>query len=111
MYVDDAIDILLAAAEDKRLWGETYFAAHDEHLSVMEIAQEIVKVFGRGSVKQIDWPDERRRIEVDRVRISSERIRALTGWHAKLSFHEGLLKTKVILDGQSKQLANGGGRR
>lgn len=111
LYVDDAIDILLAASDDKRLWGETYFAAHDEHLSVMEIAQEIVRVFGRGSVKQIEWPEERRRIEVDRVRISSERIRALTGWHAKVSFHEGLLRTKAILDGQSKLVANGGVRQ
>jgi UDP-glucose 4-epimerase len=65
LYVDDATEILWRAARDERLLGETYFATGDEHLSVKEIADTIVDVLGRGKVTHIDWPDERRRIEID----------------------------------------------
>ena len=75
------MDILYQAALDQRLIGETYFAVHDEHLSVLEIAQMIVSILGRGQVIHVEWPDERRRIEIDRVQISSARLRSLTGWH------------------------------
>ena len=54
----------MVAARSPQLIGETYFAAHEEHLPVIGIAKKIVEVLERGSVKQIEWPDERRRIEV-----------------------------------------------
>lgn len=98
MYVEDATDILLKAAQDERVIGETYFAAHDEHLSVIEIARQIVKTMERGIVNHIEWPDERQRIEVDKVQISSARLRTITGWQPRYSFEEGLAKTKSILE-------------
>ena len=97
LYVEDAADILYQAAQDQRLIGETYFAVHDEHLSVLEIAQTIVRVLGRGQVIHIEWPDERRRIEIDRVKISPARLRSITGWQPRYSFEQGLARTKGIL--------------
>ena len=98
MYVEDATDILYHATQDKRLIGETYFATHDEHPTVLEIAQQIVGVFGRGSVTHVEWPGERRRIEIEGVRISSARLQEVTGWRARCTFKEGLRKTKAILE-------------
>jgi UDP-glucose 4-epimerase len=98
LYVEDAVDILLLAAKDKRLIGETFFATHHQHYSVMEIAKEIVRVLERGSVEHIEWPEERRRIEIDKVQISSARLAAITGWNARYSFEQGLRKTKSILE-------------
>lgn len=99
LYAADAADILYIAAQNEQLVGETYFAAHEQHLSVLEIAHEIVRVFGRGKVTHIEWPEERRRIEVDRVYISSARLRQITQWYPQYSFEQGLLKTKAILEG------------
>jgi len=97
MYVDDATDILCRAVRDKRLWGESYFAAHDEHLAVADIARRIVGVFGRGLVTHVAWPEERERTEIGNVRISSERLREITGWRPATTFDQGLLMTKEIL--------------
>ena len=94
LYAEDAAEALWTAAHNPRLFGETWFAAHEEHLSVAEIATVIVRLIGKGSVAHVAWPDERRRIEVDAVRISSRRFRDLTGWKPQHSFAEGLLKTK-----------------
>lgn len=97
LYVEDAADILYQAAQDQRLIGETYFAAHHEHLSVLEIAQTIVRVLGRGQVTHVEWPDERRRIEIDRVQISSARLCSITSWQPRYSFEQGLERTKETL--------------
>jgi UDP-glucose 4-epimerase len=98
LHADDATEILYRAASQPNLQGEVLFATHDEHLSVLDIARQIVEVFGRGRLEHIEWPDERRRIEIDDVRISSARIRELTGWSATHGFREGLEKTRRILE-------------
>jgi UDP-glucose 4-epimerase len=100
MYVADATDILYRAAQDERLIGETYFAAHDEHLTALDIAQHIVCVFKRGRVTHVEWPDERKRIEIDRVKISSARLCQITGWRPRCTFVQGLRETKHILEGE-----------
>ena len=75
-----------------------YFAVHDEHLSVKEIATGIAKCFNKSKVVEIDWPDLRKRIEVDNVIISSAKLRSQLKWKPKYNFEEGLMKTKQIMD-------------
>ena len=100
LFVDDAADILVRAAQDERLIGETYFATHDQHLSVLEVAEEIVRVLERGTVTHMEWPDLRRRTEIGGVKISSERLRSITGWNPHYTFEEGLRRTKAVLEGK-----------
>jgi len=103
LFVEDAADILYRAAHDDRLIGETFFAVHHQHLSVLEIAEQIVAVFGRGKITHIDWPEERRRIEIDKVQISSARLSKITGWQPEFSFEQGLQKTKTVMEGRMKK--------
>ncbi|MBA4385641.1 MAG: hypothetical protein C0410_12960 [Anaerolinea sp.] len=98
LYVDDATDILWRAAQEPRLIGETYFATSDQHLIVREIAQTIVTVFQRGRITHVEWPDERRRVEVEHVKFSSARIQAITGWRAQYDFVSGLQRTKAVFE-------------
>ena len=98
MYVEDAAEAMWLAAREPKLFGETYFATGDEYFSVKEIADTIVAVMKRGSVAHIEWPEERRRIEIERVRISSARLRSITNWQPRYSFEQGLEKTKEILE-------------
>lgn len=101
LHAEDAADVLYRAAFSPQLIGEVYFATHDEHLSVGDIAREIVSTFGSGRIVHIDWPEERKRIEVDRVKFSSKRLRSLINWQPKYSFKEGMKRTKAVLEDQS----------
>ena len=101
MFAEDAAAILYDAAQTPALFGESFFAAHTQHLSVLAIANRIVDGLGRGSVIHSEWPDDRRRIEVDDVAISSQRLKDLTGWQPRHDFTEGLRKTKLVLEQQS----------
>jgi len=98
MYVEDATEVLWRAAANPRLVGEVYFATGDEHHSVREIAETIVGVLGRGSVARVEWPEERRRTDVEAVRISSDRLRQVTGWRPRWSFKEGLERIRAVLE-------------
>lgn len=99
LYVEDAADILWIASRRPELIGEMRFATGNEHLSVAAIASGIVEVFRSGSVEHIEWPDERRRIEVDHVQFSSARLQTLTGWQPRYDFLSGLRKTKSVIEG------------
>jgi len=98
LFVEDATRALWMATQHPRLFGDAWFVAHDEHLSVSQIAAAIVQAVGEGSVSHIPWPDVRRRIEIDNVRISSTRFREVTGWQPRHSFAEGLHKTIQIME-------------
>ncbi|HEV8551330.1 MAG TPA: NAD-dependent epimerase/dehydratase family protein [Polyangiaceae bacterium] len=98
LYVGDAVEILYRSAFEPSLVGEVFFAAHEQHLSVLEIAKQIVEVFGRGKLNHVEWPEERKRIEVDAVRVSSRLLREQTGWTPKLDFGEGLRRTREIME-------------
>ncbi|MDP2933439.1 MAG: NAD-dependent epimerase/dehydratase family protein [bacterium] len=97
MFSDDAADVLWLAANTPALVGETFFAAHYDHHTVKEIAEEIIKIFGSGRIEYIPWPDLRKRIEIEKVLISSARLHYLTGWKPKASLAQGLELTRKRL--------------
>ena len=100
MYVDDAADILWRAVHEPRLIGETYLATGSQHLTVREIAETIVSVFQQGQVTHVEWPDERRRIEIGNAKLSSARLHAITNWKPRYDFMSGLQKTKAVLENE-----------
>ena len=98
MFVDDATDILWRAVQEPQLVGETYLATAPQRLTVREIAETIVNVFQRGKVRQVEWPEERRRIEIGHVNLSSAKLSASISWEPHYELTPGLLRTKAVLE-------------
>ena len=103
MYVGDAVEVLWKAAQAKHLFGKAFFATGDQHMTVFEIAKTITEVLGRGKVTQIEWPEDRKRMEIDNVEFSSNRLQQLIDWKPKSDFLGGLKLTKTILETQKKE--------
>jgi UDP-glucose 4-epimerase len=100
-YAEDACDILWRAAEiAPQNPGEVFFATSPFHLSVKEIAETIVRVFERGRIEHVEWPEQRKKIEVEDAVFSSQKIRGATGWQARYDFETGLRKTRYLLESQ-----------
>jgi UDP-glucose 4-epimerase len=97
LYVEDAVDLLWKAAQEPRLVGESWFATSEEHLSVQKIAETIVRIFQSDKVTYIDWPEERKRIEVEQVVFSSERLRSVIDWKPIYDLESGLARIKSII--------------
>jgi UDP-glucose 4-epimerase len=100
LYVEDAADLLWKAAQEPRLVGESWFATSEEHLSVREIAEAIVRVFQSGKVTHVDWPEERRRMEVDHAVFSSARLRSVIDWQPGYDLESGLQRIGAIMEKQ-----------
>lgn len=104
MFAEDAADLMERAALKKELHGAFWFATSPYHLSVQKIAQQIMEVFQSGSLSHVDWPEERRQIEVGPVHFSSAALAAKIGPVGPTSFVKGLQKTLETLKNQSLNL-------
>ena len=98
MYVDDAVEALILAAESEETNGMTLFAVGDEHLSVSQIAETTVEQIGRGKVVYVPWPKDRKAIEIGNVAISNKKIKQILPWLPRTELCNGLLKTKDYFD-------------
>jgi len=93
LYVEDAVNAMIFAAEKEKAIGEVFFACSDEKYPIIKIAEEIISIAGKGSLKLVPWPKERKSIEIGDVDISNKKIKEVLGWSAQFSLNEGLKKT------------------
>jgi dTDP-glucose 4,6-dehydratase len=93
LYVDDdaeAIEAMIEAPLDS-LAGEVINLATGVDISINDIADQVLDVLGKPRSLKEHVPE--RPGQVDRHIGSTEKARALTGWHARTSFDEGLART------------------
>jgi UDP-glucose 4-epimerase len=94
IYVDDCVNALIKAAVSEKAIGEIFFAVGDEHFSVAQIAKNIVKYIGKGRIKFISWPGDRKATEIGDAVISNEKINKLLSWQPGETMKGGLIKVK-----------------
>jgi UDP-glucose 4-epimerase len=93
LYVADAVEALVLAAQNPASDRQVLFAAHDEHHSVADIARHIAEQIG-GKVRFVAWPKDRKTIEVGDAVFDNARIKSLLGWSARIGFAQGLVSTR-----------------
>ncbi|MCX7634453.1 MAG: GDP-mannose 4,6-dehydratase [Syntrophales bacterium] len=94
LYVEDAVEALVMASLTRESQGETFFAVGDHHYSVRHIAETTVRIMGKGRVREIPWPGDRKATEIGDAVITNEKIKKRLGWTPKVGFEEGLLLTR-----------------
>jgi dTDP-glucose 4,6-dehydratase len=93
LYVDDdaeAIEAVIEAPLDS-IAGEVINLATGVDISIEEIADQVLDALGKPNSLKEHVPE--RPGQVDRHIGSTEKARALTGWHARTPFDEGLART------------------
>lgn len=93
LYVDDCVSALIMASQTDKTNNEVLFAVGDNHYSVAEIAKSIGKYIG-GTPKFIEWPEDRKVIEVGSAVISNKKIKSMMNWTPNYDLNTGLVKTK-----------------
>jgi UDP-glucose 4-epimerase len=92
-YVDDVVDALLLAGASEEAEGEVYNLGGDEPVSLAELADELIRITGRGSVRSVPFPPERQLIDVGNTHSSFAKIEAALGWRPRTPLREGLERT------------------
>jgi UDP-glucose 4-epimerase len=92
-YVDDVIEALLLAGASEAAEGEVFNLGGEEPVLLSAIAEELIRLTGRGSVRCLPFPLERQSIDVGNAYSSYEKIQSVVGWRPRTSLRDGLTRT------------------
>jgi UDP-glucose 4-epimerase len=92
-HVDDVVEAFLVAGATAGRHARVYNLAGDEAVSLRTLAERLVAITGRGSVRCVPWPADKRRIDIGDYRGSHALITAELGWRPRVPLDEGLART------------------
>ncbi|HUR20909.1 MAG TPA: NAD-dependent epimerase/dehydratase family protein [Vicinamibacterales bacterium] len=96
VYVDDAAEAFLRAGATDRVNGQALNVGGHEHLTHKELVETLIRVAGTGRVRYVDWPEDKKKIDIGSFYSDSTRFRASTGWHSDVDIREGLARTMAF---------------
>jgi UDP-glucose 4-epimerase len=92
-YVDDVVEALLLAGASETAEGDIFNLGGDEPVSLSYLAEELIKMTGRGSVRSVPFPTERQLIDIGNSYSSYQKIESVLGWRPHTPLRVGLART------------------
>jgi len=93
VFVDDAADAFLRAGASDACNGEVFNVGGIEPVSHRDLVQLLIEVAGSGRVRYIDWPADKKAIDIGSFYADSSRFRAVTGWEPRVGLRDGFERT------------------
>lgn len=92
-YVDDAIRAFMMVAATDEANGEVYNLGDTNVVSLVELAELLVEVNGRGSYRLVPFPPERQVIDIGDYYADFRKIETSLGWRPTVSLRDGIART------------------
>jgi UDP-glucose 4-epimerase len=93
VYVDDAADAFLRAGASDRSNGGVFNVGGPDAISLRELVELLITVAGTGSYRLIDWPQEKKAIDIGDFHADSSLIERTLGWVPTTALRDGLRRT------------------
>jgi UDP-glucose 4-epimerase len=93
VFVDDAADAFLRAGATDAANGEVFNVGGDEPISHRELVSLLLEVAGAGSMRFVEWPADKKRIDIGSFYSDSTKFRRAVGWRPRIGLREGLQRT------------------
>ena len=93
VYADDVSDAFLRAGASDATNGEAFNVGGTEAIAHRDLVRILLEEAGKGSVKYVPWPDEKRRIDIGSFYSDSTKFQKTTGWTPTVDLREGLRRT------------------
>lgn len=93
LYIDDAVDALILAAERQEANGEVFMVGSGVETKFIDMVDLVIQTVGKGSYVNIPYPPEREKIDIKRFAGSYAKFNAMLGWQPKTSLEQGIKKT------------------
>ena len=90
VYVDDAADAFLRAAATDACNGEAFNVGGDRPISHRDLTALLVRVAGSGTIEYVEWPADKKAIDIGDFYADSSKFTRVTGWAPKVRLEEGL---------------------
>jgi UDP-glucose 4-epimerase len=93
VFVDDAADAFLRAGAMDACNGEVFNVGGNEPLSHRTLTTMLVEIAGAGRVEYIDWPRDKKAIDIGSFYADSTKFALATGWKPSVTLRDGLART------------------
>ncbi len=93
VYVDDAVDAFLRAGATDVCDGDVFNVGGDEPISHKNLVALLLDAAGGGSVRYVEWPADKKRIDIGSFYTDSSKFRHAVGWQPRVALREGLQRT------------------
>ncbi len=93
VYVDDAADAFLRAGADDGCNGEVFNVGGDGPIEHRTLAALLLEIAGTGRIQYVDWPADKKAIDIGSFYADSSRFKRATGWTPTVSLRDGLERT------------------
>ncbi len=93
VYVDDAADAFLRAGATDACNGEVFNVGGSEPIAHRDLVALLIDVAGSGRVRFVEWPPEKKAIDIGSFYADSAKFTAATGWRPAVGLRDGLART------------------
>jgi UDP-glucose 4-epimerase len=93
VYVDDAVEAFLRAGATDGVNGEVFNVGGDEHYAHRDLVELLVRTAGSGRYRFVEWPAEKKVIDIGSFYADSTLFKTRTGWQPRVGLAEGLRRT------------------
>ena len=93
VYVDDAADAFLRAGATDASNGQVFNVGGMEPVSHRDLVELLVSIAGTGRYRFVEWPPEKKAIDLGDFFADSSRIKRTLGWQPTTPLREGLQRT------------------
>jgi UDP-glucose 4-epimerase len=93
VFVDDVSDAFLRAGAIDACNGEVFNVGGTEHISLRDLVGLLIEVAGSGSARFVEWPPDKKIIDIGSFYADSSKFATGTGWRPAVTLREGLGRT------------------
>jgi UDP-glucose 4-epimerase len=90
LFVDDAAEAFLRAGASDVVNGDVFNVGGEPPISHRDLVTLLLEVAGTGRVRFVEWPAEKKRIDVGSFYADSTKFRTAVGWRPRTSLRDGL---------------------
>lgn len=91
--VEDVVDAFLIAAFDDNCYGKIFNLGSDEKISLLDLAQLMIRLHGSGELIVSEYPEDRKKIDIGDYYSSYKKFSSLTGWAPRIPLQQTLERT------------------
>ncbi len=92
-YVDDAVNAMMLAASNPVSYGQVFNLGGPPPIRLRDLAELLVETNGAGSYKIIEFPADRKPIDIGDYQADDTKIRNALSWSHKTTLREALRQT------------------
>jgi UDP-glucose 4-epimerase len=93
VYVDDAAEAFLRAGLSAACDGDVFNVGGLEPVAHRDLVTMLIDVAGSGRARFVDWPADKKAIDIGSFYADSTKFMAVTGWRPQVPLREGLART------------------